>query len=120
MALEAVHELSEPCRLRLRVVVEQGDVPAASGLDTAVVRCRKAEVGAKLQHAHVGEMLAHELERPVRGAVVGHDHLVVGVGLRGEARQAALEVGATVPVGDDDAAGYVRHRPPARQRAARA
>ena len=103
-------ELVEPVADDPGVGVEQEEVAAVGGAHAGVVAAAHAAV-LLLDHAHLGEPLAHELERAVGRAVVDDDHVAPAHGL-----EALLDPRQRVPRDDDDRdVSHCARAPPARR-----
>ena len=92
----------QPAGVGDRVVVEQRDPLAARVAQLQQVAAREAAVARALDQRDLGEMPPHEGDRVVGRGVGDDDDLVVSPGLAAQRGQAVGEVGAPVPIDDDD------------------
>ena len=75
-AHEGRREIREPVRVGVRVVVDVGNDVSGRSLETDVT-CEGQALVARLDHGN--RIAAGDVGRVIRGAVVHHDHFIVGI-----------------------------------------
>ena len=110
VAIEGRAQRLHAAGLRLDVVVDQQDPVVRRLPDGAIAGRARAEVGAQLDHPHMGEMLPHERDAAVGGPAVDQQHVVHGGAQAGHGAERLHQIRLPIVVHDADGDATSGHR----------